>query len=128
MMAGNNRYKDVCVRILMLDPKIRYAGIMNRFGKTLAGSLRKDVRPLFRPEEARDEFFLTAVRESMRERFYDSLGRCRFTLTVHEKVDLVSFLHDGYIVYISLDKGLAYGDVERIVREADVLLSSGLTQ
>ncbi|MCS6767220.1 MAG: hypothetical protein RMJ59_07700 [Candidatus Nitrosocaldus sp.] len=127
-MAGNNRYKDVCVRILMLDPKIRYAGIMNRFGKTLAGSLRKDVRPLFRPEEARDEFFLTAVRESMRERFYDSLGRCRFTLTVHEKVDLVSFLHDGYIVYISLDKGLAYGDVERIVREADVLLSSGLTQ
>lgn len=118
MMASDNNYKEICNRILMLSPKVRYVGIINRFGKTLAGSMRSDVRPLFKPEEARDEFFLTAIRESMRERFYNSLGKCSFTFTVHEKVDLVSFLHDKYIVYISLDKGLAYDDVERIVREA----------
>ncbi|MEM0029946.1 MAG: hypothetical protein QW572_00980 [Candidatus Nitrosocaldus sp.] len=122
-MVSNNNYKDVCDKILALSPKIRYAGIVNRFGKTLAGSMRSNVRPLFKPEEARDEFFLTAIRESMRERFYNSLGKCSFTLTVHEKVDLVSFLCDyKYIVYISLDKGLAYDDVERIVREANRVL------
>ncbi|MEM0367084.1 MAG: hypothetical protein QW776_04720 [Candidatus Nitrosocaldus sp.] len=122
-MVSNNNYKDVCDKILALSPKIRYAGIVNRFGKTLAGSMRSNVRPLFKPEEARDEFFLTAIRESMRERFYNSLGKCSFTLTVHEKVDLVSFLcDDKYIVYISLDKGLAYDDVERIVREANRVL------
>ncbi|MEM2920377.1 MAG: hypothetical protein QXW14_06940 [Candidatus Nitrosocaldus sp.] len=122
-MVSNNNYKDACDKILALSPKIRYAGIVNRFGKTLAGSMRSNVRPLFKPEEARDEFFLTAIRESMRERFYNSLGKCSFTLTVHEKVDLVSFLCDyKYIVYISLDKGLAYDDVERIVREANRVL------
>ncbi len=122
-MSKSNNYKDACDRILGLNPKIRYAGIVNRFGKTIAGSIRNGVKPLFKPEEARDEFFLTAVRESMRERFYNSLGKSSFTLTVHEKVDIISFLYDNrYIVYISLDKGLSYNDIERIVREANAVL------
>ncbi len=123
-MVNSNNYKDLCDKILGLNPKIRYVGIVNRFGKTLAGSMRNGVKPLFKPEEARDEFFLTAIKESMRERFYNSLGKCSFTLTVHEKVDLISFLHDKYIVYISVDKGLAYDDVGRIVKEANMLLAS----
>lgn len=128
MMANNSNYKEICNKILMLSPKVRYVGIINRFGKTLAGSIRSDVRPLFKPEEARDEFFLTAIKESMRERFYNSLGKCSFTLTVHEKVDLISFLHDKYIVYISVDKGLAYDEVERIVKEANTLLASDINE
>ena len=37
------KYKDNCLTILSLSPKIRYVGIINNFGQTLAGQLRKGV-------------------------------------------------------------------------------------
>ena len=35
------RNKERCVKILSLSPKIRYAGIINNFGRTIAGKLAK---------------------------------------------------------------------------------------
>ena len=52
------KYKESCNSILAISQHIRYAGIMNRFGRTLAGNLRKGLVPLLKPDEARNEFFI----------------------------------------------------------------------
>ncbi len=118
---NNTRYKEVCNNIISINGKIRYVGIINRFGKTIAGKMRDGLRPLFKPEEARDEFFLTAIRESMRNAFTDSLGRNHFTLTVHEKVKLVSFMHNEHIIYISTDSNASYDEIVDIINKVKTM-------
>ena len=50
--------KEKCQALLNLSSKIRYVGIINDFGRTLAGQLRRGTVPLFKVEEARNEFFI----------------------------------------------------------------------
>jgi len=118
-----HKHKETCDKILALSPKIRYVGMINKFGKTIAGNLRKGIRPLFKPEEARDEFFLTATRESLRKAFGSSLGKNQFTLTVHDKVKIVTFSGESATFFISLEKDTSYDEIVRIVESASRLKS-----
>ncbi len=117
-MEDIRKHKETCDRILALSPKIRYVGMINAFGKTIAGDLRKGVRPYFKPEEARDEFFMTAIRESLRKAFTTSLGKNQFTLTVHDKVKIISFSSDTVAFYISVEKDTSYDEIVKIVEVA----------
>ena len=63
------KYKEKCNGILAISAHIRYAGIMNKFGRTLAGGLRKGVVPLLKPDEARNEYFIEAMRNQLRKNF-----------------------------------------------------------
>jgi len=110
--------KETCSKIITINPKIRYVGMINRFGKTIAGDLRKGIRPLFKPEQARDEFFLAATREFLRKDFNSTLGRIFFTLTVHEKVKIVSFAVGIVTFYITVEKDVSYDELENIVKVA----------
>lgn len=110
--------KEICDKILAVNPKIRYVGMINRFGKTVAGNLRKGIQPLFRPEQARDEFFLAATREFLRKDFNSTLGKIHFTLTVHDKVKIVSFGSDSFTFYITLEKDASYDEIVKIVEAA----------
>jgi len=117
-MEEIRKHKEICSKILALSPKIRYVGMLNIFGKTIAGDMRKGVRPLFKPEEARDDFFLTATRESLRKNFVPSLGKHHFTLTVHDKVKIVSFSSDTVAFYITVEEDASYDEIAKIVEAA----------
>ncbi len=112
------KHKEICDKILAISPKIRYVGMINKFGKTIAGDLRKGIRPLFRPEQARDEFFLAATREFLRKDFNSTLGKIFFTLTVHEKVKIVSFTSDTVTFYITMEKDTSYDEIVKVVETA----------
>ena len=107
--------KEICNKILAINPKIRYVGMINRFGKTVAGVIRKGIRPLFRPEQIRNEFFLTATREFLRKDFDFTLGKIFFTLTVHEKVKIISFTTDIVTFYITTENDVSYDEIVKIV-------------
>lgn len=117
-MEEIRKHKEICSKIHALSPKIRYVGMLNVFGKTIAADLRKGVKPFFKPEEARDEFFLTATRESLRKTFASSLGKNHFTLTVHDKVKIISFSSDTVVFYITVEKDTSYDEIVKIVEAA----------
>ncbi|MFQ5940634.1 MAG: DUF6659 family protein [Nitrososphaerales archaeon] len=112
------QHKEICDKVLAISPNVRYVGMINKFGKTVAGDLRRGLRPLFNPEQARDEFFLAATREFLRKDFNSTLGRIFFTLTIHEKVKIVSFTSDTITFYITMEKDTPYDEIVRIVEEA----------
>ena len=112
------KHKEICDKILAISPKIRYVGMINKFGKTIAGNLRKGISPLFKPEQARDEFFLAATREFLRKDFNSTLGKIFFTLTVHEKVKIVSFTSDTVTFYITMEKDTSYDEIVKVVETA----------
>jgi hypothetical protein len=116
--------KERCQELLKLSPKIRYVGIINEFGRTLAGQLRKGVAPLFKVEEARNEFFIEATRHRLRRSFVDSIGKAEFTLTVNEKVIIlmVPTSTGSQLYYLTFDKGSNLQEVIQIKDAAKKLM------
>ncbi|HSA77087.1 MAG TPA: DUF6659 family protein, partial [Nitrosarchaeum sp.] len=39
-------YSAICKTILSLDPKIRFAGVINERGRLVAGGMKENVEPL----------------------------------------------------------------------------------
>ena len=116
------RYKEKCSRILAISPRIRYAGIMNNFGRTLAGSLRKGVVPLLRQDEARNEYFIEAARNQLRKNFERSIGRTEYTFTENEKVKILTIASEEHLYYITMDKDTLANEVAKIIEAARKLV------
>jgi hypothetical protein len=115
-------YKQKCNNILAISPRIRYAGIMNKFGRTLAGGLRKGVVPLLKPDEARNEHFIEATRNRLRRNLEISIGREEYTLTENEKVKILTLSSEDHFYYVTLDKETPINDVIKIIEEVRMMV------
>jgi uncharacterized protein DUF6659 len=116
------KYRDSCSSILAISPRIRYAGIMNRFGRTLAGGLRKGVVPLLKQDEARNEYFIEATRNQLRKNFEKSIGRTEYTFTENEKVKILTIASEEHFYYITMDKDTPSNEAAKIVEAAKKLV------
>jgi hypothetical protein len=117
------RYKQKCSNILSISPRIRYAGIINKFGRTMAGSLRKGVVPLLSPDEARNEHFIEATRNQFRKNFEKSIGRAEYTFTENEKVKILTIGGEEHFYYVTMDKETPANEVTKIIEDAKKLVT-----
>lgn len=111
-------YHDKSVAFLNISEKIRYVGIINKFGRTLSGKLRKNVKPLLSPEQARDEHFIESTRQQLRNSFESSIGKTIFSITKNEFVTLVlvpSKTNDDVLYYVTIDKAASPDEVNNII-------------
>ena len=116
------KYKQICNSILAISPNIRYTGIMNRFGRTLAGGLRKGIVPLLKPDEARNEYFIEATRNQLRKNFEKSIGKTEYTFTENEKVKILTLSSEDHFYYITMDKTTPVNEVARVIEAAKKLV------
>lgn len=116
------KYREKCSNILAISPRIRYAGIMNRFGRTLAGGLRKGVVPLLKQDEARNEYFIEATRNRLRKNFEGSIGKTEYTFTENEKVKILTIASEEHFYYITMDKETPAPEVAKIVEAVKELV------
>jgi hypothetical protein len=116
------KYKEKCGSILAISPQIRYAGLVNKFGRTLAGSLRKGVTPLLSQEEARNEYFIEATRSQLRKSLEKSIGRTEYTYTESEKVKIITIPANDVFYYITMDKAAPAGEVATTIEKARKLV------
>jgi len=116
------KYREKCSNILAISPSIRYAGIMNKFGRTLAGGLRKGVVPLLKQDEARNEYFIEATRNRLRKNFEKSIGMTEYTFTENEKVKILTIASEVYFYYITMDKETPAIEVTKIIEAARKLV------
>lgn len=109
------KHKEKCNQILAISPRIRYAGVMNRFGRTLAGGLRKGVVPLLKQDEARNEYFIEATRDQLRRTFEKSIGKTEYTFTENAKVKILTISGAENFYYITMDKETPAPEVAKII-------------
>ncbi|MEO9364044.1 MAG: hypothetical protein ABI348_09105 [Nitrososphaera sp.] len=115
------KHREKCNLLLAISPRIRYAGVMNKFGRTLAGGLRKGVVPLLKPDEARNEYFIEATREQLRKTFERSIGKTEYTLTENEKVKILTLTNEDNFYYLTMDKETPAAEVAKIIESAKKL-------
>ena len=121
-LEGAQRNREKCRKILDLSIKIRYVGVVNKFGRTLAGQLRIGIIPLLQADEVRNECFIEATRSQLRKNFEASIGKTEFTLTENEKVKTLTLSYQNYYYYITIEKDTIDPDLEKIIKSIKTLL------
>ena len=97
------KYKKQCQTILEVSNNIRYAGVINNYGRTLTGVIKPNLKPLLKSEDVKHEFFIISTLFSIRKDNTDSLGKLDHIVLKHSKVNLVILQKNNVTFYISIN-------------------------
>jgi len=105
-------YEKACKKVMLIDPKMRSARVINNRGHLIAGGMRKGMMAL--EDEKQDEmmFMEIALRVRMRHEFDKEFGPVSFSLSYREKVIIYSFpLPDENVLLISSKTDADFGKI-----------------
>ena len=107
------QYRKKCQSILQLSDKIRYAGVINVYGRTLTGIVRPNVKPMLKSEQVKNEFFIISTLITLRKDTISAIGKLDYVLLQHQKISIVIFQKDDMTYYISIDR--AEKNIDKII-------------
>jgi len=99
-------YSKLCESIFNLNSDIRYVAVIDDTGLPVVGGMRGGLDSIM--DENNEELYLThtALRKSMRERFDNNMGRSRFTYVEREKISILTFYLDKYILLVTMEPNI----------------------
>lgn len=98
------QYRKKCQELLEISKTIRYAGVINSYGRTLTGILRTGLKPLLKSEQVKNEFFVISTLMSLRKNSESSVGKLDHVLLEHQKVSILLINKGDVTYYVSLDR------------------------
>jgi hypothetical protein len=110
-------YSKICKTVLSLDPKIRFAGVINERGRLVAGGMKENVTPLENEKDDEMIYMELALRVKMRKEFDKQLGRVNFALASRERALAISFLINDDILYVVSEPDADYGSLPKKILE-----------
>ncbi len=96
-------YRKKCQKIIQSSPSVRYAGVINAYGRTLTGIVRSDVKPLLKSEQVKNEFFILSTLMNLRKDSVNAVGKLNYVLLEHQKVSIIIFQKNDMTFYVSID-------------------------
>ena len=96
--------KNNCKRIISLSKSIRYVGVINEYGRTLSGSLKSGIKPMFSRQQVRDEFFAISSFMKLRSKPITAIGELNYILLNHQKVNSLVLSNKTITYYITFPK------------------------
>jgi len=99
-------FEQKCKKILQED-EIRFAGIVNKMGRLVAGGFKEGIMPLEDEEDRRKMYMELILRVSMRSEFDYSLGKVKYTASRREKAVVMSFPLDNNVLLISAEPDIS---------------------
>lgn len=120
----NSKYKLICKKISEISPQIRYVGITNKFGRTIAGQIRLDIIPFLKPEDMKNELFIHSMIYNIRKNYENAVGDTQFIMIASSNVDIVSFPIKDLIYYITLEKNIKKNELYPLIEKAQSVAQS----
>ncbi len=113
-MAKKEDY-EICNRIILISPYIRFVGIINSHGNLLAYKRREKLEPLLDSTATKNQFSHIAIKTDMESKFDKKLGLVKFVWEEREKVQTISFAVSKKRVWVSIDKKVIRSEMLRII-------------
>ena len=101
--ATITKYKNQCRKIMGVSKSIRYAGVINEFGRTLTGAVKPGVKPLLNSEQVKNEFFIISTLMTLRKGPSNAVGNLDYVVLKHQKVSIVAFQKNKITYYVSIN-------------------------
>ena len=110
-------YAKICDSVLSVDPKIRFAGVINERGRLVAGGMKENVEPLESEKDDELIFMELALRVKMRKEFDKQLGPVNFAVASRERALAISVIINDDILYIVAESDADYGTLPQKILE-----------
>ncbi|MDH3657485.1 MAG: hypothetical protein OEM77_05050 [Nitrosopumilus sp.] len=98
------KYRRKCQSIVKISNNIRYAGVVNAYGKTLAGIIKHNVKPLMKSEIMKNELFIISTLMTLRKETTRVLGKLDYVLLQHQKISVLILQKNNVTYYITIDR------------------------
>ena len=114
-------FAKICDSAMAVDPKIRFAGVINERGRLVAGGMKKDIEPMENTKDDEMIFMEIALRVKMRKEFDKQLGQVRFAMALRERILAISVnIDDSNILYVVAEPDADYCSLpKKIIRVVD---------
>ncbi len=99
-------FRKQCQKILKLSNSIRYAGVINVYGRTLTGIVKPTLKPLLKSEQVKNEFFVISTLMSLRKNTASTVGKLEHVILQHQKVIIVILQKKDITYYVSINKNV----------------------
>lgn len=100
-----------CEKIIALEDKIRFVGIVNKSGEVIAGGFQKGVEPLLEGEDEQELYVHSLSNMAVLNNFTDRLGKVSYHIAKHDKVSLMTFPLSEEILCLSAS---SRADIDKI--------------
>lgn len=114
------KHRKKCQSILSVSNNIRYAGVINEYGRTLTGIVQPNITPLLKSEQVKNEFFIVSTLMNMRKDSSTAVGKLDYVLLQHQKVAIAIFQKNKITYYVSIDKKET--NIEQIISKIKKIL------
>lgn len=102
---SDRRLQELCEKIYSINRHIRFAGVITKMGRLVAGGMRPDIKSLEDNDNSSKLYVQFALMTEMRKDFDDIFGKAIYSFTEREKIKLASFpLDDNHILRVSIEK------------------------
>ena len=98
------KYRKQCQNILKISTSIRYAGVINVYGRTLTGIVKPKLKPLLKSEQVKNEFFIISTLMSLRKNTAHTLGKLEHVILQQQKITIVILQKNDITYYISINR------------------------
>ena len=105
------KYDELCESIKKVDPKVRFAGVVNSKGRLVAGGMVTSKKRLGDRKNDEMLYMELALRVKMRSEFDDDLGKVKFSLSFREKLIVMSFPIEKDVLFVSMDKKMSFDKI-----------------
>ena len=110
-------YAKICDAVMSVDPKIRFAGVINERGRLVAGGMKENVEPLESEKDDEMIFMELALRVKMRKEFDKQLGCVNFAMASRERALAISAIINDDILYVVSEPDTDYGILPKKILE-----------
>jgi hypothetical protein len=102
---SDDNFQLLCDNVFSLSPSIRFAGVINKMRRLIAGGMRHGLESLENKDDSLKLFVQFALRSRLRTDYDYVFGKSIYNFTEREKIKLASFpLNDNLILRISIVK------------------------
>ncbi len=98
------KYRRQCQNILKLSNSIRYAGVINVYGRTLTGIVKPNLKPLLKSEQVKNEFFIISTLISLRKNTANTVGKLEYIILEHQKITIMVLQKNDLTYYVSINR------------------------
>jgi hypothetical protein len=105
----HTHYQKLCENIFSCHSGIRFAGVIDKMGKLVAGGMREGLSPM---ENDSAKLYLEFVlRSEMRKDFDREFGKTLYSYSVRERVKLASFPLGQYVLRVSMETIVPHNEI-----------------
>ncbi len=98
------KYRKQCQKVLEISNNIRYAGIVNAYGRTLTGMIKPNLKPLLESENFKNELFVISTLISLRKDSVEAIGKLEHVVLKHQKITIIILQKNNVTYYVSVNR------------------------